>query len=196
MPEIKIPALRAAAVLTAAILLAACTTRGAPPSRMSGMHSMHDVSSEYEFLAGMIPHHQEAVDTARAIAARTVRPELRAFTEGIARDQEREIGMMREWLTRWYPGRSGKAEYRPMMRPTAGLSPDRADRAWLEDMILHHRMAIMMADSVLRGGFRIRPEVSDLARAIIEAQNEEIEIMENWLSEWYGAAAGGMHGMH
>jgi len=57
-------------------------------------------------------------------------------------------------------------------------------------------MAIMMADSVLRGGFRVRPETADLARAIIEAQNREIEIMETWLSEWYGVAAGGMHGMH
>lgn len=196
MPVRKMLALRAAAVLTAAILMAACTTRGTPPSRMSGMHSMHDVSSEYEFLAGMIPHHQEAVDTSRTIAARTVRPELRAFTEGIARDQEREIGMMREWLARWYPGRSGKAEYRLMMRPTAGLSPDRADRAWLEDMIMHHRMAVMMADSVLRGGFSSRPETMELARTIVEAQNREIEVMEKWLAEWYGVTAGGMHRMH
>lgn len=196
MIRVNRPALRAVFVLAAGILISACSTRGTPPAGMAGMHAMHDLSSEYEFLVEMIPHHQEAVDTSRAVTARTVRPELREFADKIARDQEREIEMMRGWLAEWYPGRSTRADYRPMMQPTDGLSPDRADRAWLEDMIMHHRMAVMMADSVLRGGFRVRPEVSDLAKAIIEAQNKEIEIMENWLSEWYGVAAGGMHGMH
>jgi uncharacterized protein (DUF305 family) len=121
------------------------------------MHSMHDLDSEYEFLVEMIPHHQEAVDTSRSVASRTARPELREFTDKIAKDQEREISMMRGWLAEWYPGQVAKAGYRPMMRPTEGLSPDRADRSWLEDMIMHHRMAIMMADSVLRGGSRHAP---------------------------------------
>lgn len=180
----------------AAGLLAVSCVSGMPPAGMSGMHSMHDLSSEYEFLVEMIPHHREAVDTSRAVTARTARPELREFTDKIARDQEREIEMMRGWLAEWYPGRSTKADYRPMMRPTDGMSPDRADRAWLEDMIMHHRMAVMMADSVLRGGFSSRPETMELARAIVAAQNREIEIMERWLSEWYGVSAGGMHGMH
>lgn len=190
------PVLRAALVLAAAILISACSTQGTPPAGMTGMNSLHDVSSEYQFLVEMIPHHQEAVDTSRAVSDRTVRPELREFTDRIARDQEREIEKMRGWLAEWYPGRSGRADYRPMMRPTEGMSPDRADRAWLEDMIMHHRMAVMMADSVLRGGFTSRQETMELARAIVAAQNTEIEIMERWLSEWYGVAAGGMSGMH
>jgi len=93
---------------------------------------------------------------------------------------------MRTWLTDWYPGKSTKAAYKPMMRPTAGLSSDRADQAFLEDMIMHHRMAVMMADSLVRGRLTTRPELLELADDIIRTQNSEIELMETWLQEWYG----------
>ena len=187
---------RASIAFAVLLFLSSCVSDERAGGRMGGMHAMHDMDSEYEFLVEMIPHHQEAVDTSRSVASRTARPELREFTDTIARDQEREISMMRGWLAEWYPGQVAKAGYRPMMRPTEGLSPDRADRSWLEDMIMHHRMAIMMADSVLRGGFSVRPETADLARAIVAAQNAEIEIMEGWLWQWYGVKAGGMRMMH
>ena len=162
-------------------------------SRQHGM-MMHDVRSEYDFIAEMIPHHQEAVDTSLAAAARTERAEVREFTANIAAVQAAEIAMMESWLAEWYPRRSGTPDYRPMMRPVEGLSPDRADRAFLEDMIMHHRMAVMMAQSLLSRGLSERPEVIAFARQVIEDQNGEIEQMETWLAEWYGVTArGNMH---
>ena len=152
---------------------------------------MHSVDSEYEFLVEMIPHHQEAVDSARETAARTPRPELRAFTQEIIQAQSAEIVAMRSWLADWYPGKSDKAAYQPMMRPTAGLSPDRADQAFLEDMIMHHRMAVMMADRIAKGSLTERPELLKLADDIIRTQNTEIERMETWLFEWYGIKGSG-----
>ena len=155
---------------------------------------MHDVASEFDFLVEMIPHHQEAVDTATETAARTERPELRAFAAEMARVQSEEIVLMRGWLTAWYPLRRTKAEYRPMMRPTAGLSAERADRAFLEDMVMHHRMAVMMANSLLSGRHTERPEPIAFAEEIIRTQNREIEQMERWLREWYGVTSGGHMG--
>lgn len=159
----------------------------------SGHGMMHAVSSEYGFLVEMIPHHQEAVDSARETVARTERPELRAFAQEIISAQNSEIEAMRAWLAAWYPGRPDKAVYRPMMRPTAGLSADRADQAFLEDMIMHHRMAVMMANQIVQGRLSTRPELLMLAEAIISTQNAEIERMETWLFEWYGVKRGGMH---
>jgi uncharacterized protein (DUF305 family) len=178
----RIPGAGALLIIFAAMPLAA---QMGPGMMMGGMNS------EYEFLAEMIPHHQEAVDTAREVAGRTDRRELREFTEEIARVQSNEIEMMQEWLEEWYPQRSGRADYQPMMRPTRGLSSDRADRAFLEDMIMHHRMAIMMAYRLLRGNYSDRPEVQRFAEGIIETQNREIEQMETWLEEWYGVSLGG-----
>jgi uncharacterized protein (DUF305 family) len=152
---------------------------------------MRGMNSEYEFLVEMIPHHQEAVDTAGEVAERSERPELRAFTREMARVQSEEIEMMERWLQEWYPQRDTAPSYRPMMRPTAGLSSDRADRVFLEDMIMHHRMAIMMAFQLLRGDYTDRTEVERFAEDIIENQNREIEQMEIWLEEWYGVSAPG-----
>lgn len=152
---------------------------------------MRGMNSEYEFLLEMIPHHQEAVDTAGAVAQRSERPELRAFTSEMARTQSNEIEMMEAWLREWYPQNDETASYRPMMRPTTGLSSDRADRVFLEDMIMHHRMAIMMAFQLLRGNYTDRREVERFAEEIIENQNREIEQMEIWLEEWYGVSAPG-----
>ena len=164
--------------------------------RTSVMHdTMHNLDSEFVFLVEMIPHHQEAVDTSRETAARTGRPELRDFALTIAGDQAEEIRMMREWLAAWYPGKRTDPDYRPMMRPVAGLSPDGADRAFLEDMIMHHRMAVMMAAQIRNRRLSERPEILKLADDIIRTQNAEIERMETWLRDWYGVTGGG-HRMH
>jgi uncharacterized protein (DUF305 family) len=178
-----IPAAVALTFLGIFAFLTGCASRG------HGM--MHSVDSEYGFLVEMIPHHQEAVDSAGETAARTSRPELRTFALEMVRAQSAEIVAMRGWIADWHPGKSDKAAYRPMMRPTAGLSPDRADQAFLEDMIMHHRMAVMMADRIVRGKLTERPELLKLADGIIRSQNAEIERMEFWLLEWYGVARGG-----
>jgi len=163
--------------------------RGGMPYGMMG-----GIRSEFDFLTLMIPHHQEAVDTAGQTATRTTRPELRDFAGKIVQVQSEEIRMMKAWLAEWYPGRAADSVYRPMMRPSAGLSAERADQAFLEDMIMHHRMAVMMANQVLAGNVTNRPEVRKLGEGIIQSQNREIEQMEKWLTEWYGVRTGGHMG--
>lgn len=54
---------------------------------------------EKEFITGMIPHHQGAVDMAKLLLQdKTVNPEIRTFAENIIKAQESEIKMMNEWL--------------------------------------------------------------------------------------------------
>jgi uncharacterized protein (DUF305 family) len=57
------------------------------------------VALEKEFLTGMIPHHQGAVDMARVVLMdKTTRPEIRAFAENIIKAQETEVAQMKKWL--------------------------------------------------------------------------------------------------
>jgi len=149
---------------------------------MMGMdHSAMMVSSEREFVAGMIPHHQEAVDTANEVLARGgSTPEIRTLAEEIIAAQETEIAMLKEWHIAWYGEEYiVDGSYQPMMRDLSELSGADLDKRFLEDMIPHHMGAIMMAQSV-------RPhiehqEVTDMADAIMETQTAEIELMRDLL---------------
>ncbi len=68
-------------------------------------HSMMDhasmVTSEEAFIVNMIPHHQEAVDTARLVLAKGESPELKKLAQAIIAAQEKEISMMQQWLRDW-----------------------------------------------------------------------------------------------
>jgi uncharacterized protein (DUF305 family) len=54
------------------------------------------------------------------------------------------------------------------------------DRMWTEMMIEHHEGAIDMARDVQEDGES--PEVRELADAIVETQQAEIDLMEEWLA--------------
>lgn len=56
------------------------------------------------------------------------------------------------------------------------------DKAFIEQMIPHHKMAVMMAGMVLDSDL---PEVRDLAKSIIQTQSDEIEQMRQWQQTWY-----------
>jgi len=57
------------------------------------------------------------------------------------------------------------------------------DRAFIDEMILHHEGAIEMAETAIQSSDR--EEIRSLARAIIDAQEGEMEKMEAWRSEWF-----------
>jgi uncharacterized protein (DUF305 family) len=147
-----------------------------------GMGMMHDmgmmmVSTEKEFITEMIPHHQEVVDTAKEVLARgATTPEIKTLLEGIVTAQEKEIADMKAWYEAWYgTSYTPSGKYAPMMRDLSGLSGEDIDKVFLEDMVMHHMGAIMMAHSVQ--GVIEHQEVEDLANAIIDSQTKEIQLM-------------------
>ena len=69
---------------------------------------------------------------------------------------------------------------------TAGLegkTGDELDRAFLDEMIVHHEGAIEMARALLAG--TQRAELKELGANIISAQAGEIEQMQSWRAEWF-----------
>jgi len=55
---------------------------------------------EHDFVTMMIPHHQGAIDMAKALLLRTTDPELRNLAQGIITEQQNEIQLMQAWLRR------------------------------------------------------------------------------------------------
>lgn len=139
------------------------------------------VSSEREFIEGMIPHHQEAVDTAKEVIERGgTTPQIKKLAEGIVVAQEKEIADMKSWYQAWHgTPYQGTGTYMPMMRELGTLSGTALDRVFLEDMIMHHMGAIMMARSV--GPHIEHDEIASLVEAIATTQSAEIADMQQML---------------
>lgn len=153
-----------------------------------GMHGMR-VTSERAWLTEMVAHHQEAVDAAGELA-RSERSEMRDFGAAIIADQSAQIDLMESWLDDWYGGPDTDVEYRPMMRDLSGLSGDPLDRVFLQDMVRHHMMAVMMSQHLLVRDLADHEEVADLAEDIRDAQHQEIFQMQRWLADWFGVRRG------
>jgi uncharacterized protein (DUF305 family) len=161
-----------------------------------GMGMMSGAQGDRTFIEMMIPHHDGAVKMADLILKRTKRPELRQLATAIKRDQTREIGQMKTWYQQWYQtslpstpksggmGMMGGGGMTNMMTAQVQklTTATDSDRVFLEEMIPHHKMALMMTSHIVDSD---RPELRTLAKNIMQSQSAEIEQMRQWYNTWY-----------
>jgi len=132
----------------------------------------HIVTSEEQFIAEMIPHHQEAIDTAQIIVDQSQDPEIIILAQAIVKDQTTEVVMLKSWLKQWYPDSTYVPTYKNMMRPFGKLAGHELEDQFMEDMIMHHEWAIQMAEQVF--DVTQRPEIVQFANNVIATQSDEI----------------------
>lgn len=173
---------------------------GADAPADEGERSAADVM----FVRMMIPHHEQAIEMSDIILAKSdIPPDTTALAEKIKAEQAPEIDQMTTWLDQWGqpPGpRDGHRGHGGGGMPVMGndmsmmdgmLSADElqqlfdaegtdAARLYLEQMIAHHEGAIDMAQGEVSDG-TYQPTV-DLARSIIDTQQQEIARMREMLA--------------
>ena len=169
-----------------------------PSTSSPGMGMMGD----QHFITMMIPHHEDAIAMANMALTRAEHPEIKQLAKNIKTSQSQEIEQMRAWYKKWYGTdvpkvdgnnmgggmmHGGKRGMMGNMRTDlAALSKAKNfDQAFIEEMIPHHEMAVMMSQHLLSNA--VHPEMKQLAQAIIQAQTKEINEMQSWYQQWYGA---------
>lgn len=151
-------------------------------------------NTDIDFVRGMIPHHQGAVDMAKVVLEHGSDPEIRGLAEWIITVQELEIARMKRWLAT--QGRSAPAMTQAEInaRPSVAAFKQamenmhrkmqidftgNADVDFARGMIPHHLGAIDMAGILLKHG--INPEMQSLGWGVVRTQSQEIGKMQRWL---------------
>ena len=132
-------------------------------------------------LAGMVPHHRQAVTMARMVAGNTDRRQLNRLAEDIVASQTDEIDTMRRLLR----------------RSPEGSSQDMGHEGH-DDMAMHGMMSGADMRRLMRmdgRGFDLKfiemmmthgrgPEVARLAQRIIVTQQREFDEIRQWGEQW------------
>jgi uncharacterized protein (DUF305 family) len=150
------------------------------------------------FIEQMIPHHDGAIAMANLALEKAKHPEIKTLATAIIAAQTAEIQDMNSWYQDWFGTAAPKVSTGMMgggMMSGNGMrmggqedmtalqnAPD-FDKAFIEEMIPHHQLAIMMAN-MLQSGTN-RPEMQQLAKNIISSQSKEIQQMQSWYVQWY-----------
>lgn len=145
------------------------------------------------FIEEMIPHHEDAIAMAELALDRAEHPEIEQLARDIIETQSAEIAQMRDWYRDWFDadvpelGGSSRIMGRGRMGVPVDLEDlaeaDPFDKAFIEAMVPHHQMGIMM--SQMARSNTSRPEMRDLNESIIDGQSAEIAKMQEWYEEWY-----------
>ena len=166
------------------------------------------MSFDAQFIDMMVPHHQGAVEMAKIAQQRAEHLEIAQMADAIIAAQEGEISQMKAWRLAWFGSdETPPMEQMPMVPGMGGghgahgggtmnmaadvevlrIAPEPFDKAFIEAMIPHHQSAIDAAKAAESRAERA--EIKELARAIITDQQREIQQMQQWVRDWYGAAS-------
>jgi uncharacterized protein (DUF305 family) len=127
--------------------------------------------------------------------------EIKTLAQNIISSQSSEIEQMKNWYKTWYgrdlPTGNQVMNVHGMMSNNSGMHMGKMgddsdldqlkntadfDKKFIEEMIPHHQMAVMMASMLKQG--TTRPEMKQLADDIVTAQTSEIDQMRQWYQNW------------
>ncbi|MBC7546530.1 DUF305 domain-containing protein [Candidatus Saccharibacteria bacterium] len=145
-------------------------------------------------LSNMTTHHEGAIEMANLALTNASHQEIKTLASAIVSAQTSEIANMTAWLKTWgYPANSSTMmmdhSSMSMQSTNAGMTNElndktgeAFDKAFLEQMIMHHQSAINMAAT---GKTNARhQEVKDLTVTIVNAQTKELLQMKQWQKNW------------
>jgi len=149
--------------------------------------------SDQRFIDMMVPHHMMAVQIAQLALQKGQHLEIKQLASSIISSQQREIQALKNLKKCLYGTSNTPTMMNPVVMANTGmLMPDQLaqqrpfDRAFIDSMIPHHASAIDMASVALMRS--TNPAIKRIARAIVDAQSQEIGQMIQWRKLWYSGS--------
>ena len=147
--------------------------------------------SDERFVDAMVPHHQGAIEMAQVALENAEHPEILALAEEIVAAQDTEIGQLKSIKQEQFGISEVSMDRSAEEMEGMGMAVDPQelaneepfDKAFIDNMIPHHESAMEMAQVALEESEN--PEIRQIAAAIVDAQEREIEQMTSWRDEWY-----------
>ncbi len=172
------------------------SSQSAPQNLEEEYSRLYGDTFDEQYIAGMLAHHEGAVNMSEQALAKTERPEIRQLSLDIIESQSAEILKMREWQQKWryeqtYSGGHGShggggSEMAGHMVAMQDALNDKSGKAYekefLKQMIIHHQQAVEMSRPAEKNA--AHHEIKSLAKDIISAQQKEIDMMKQWQVEW------------
>lgn len=161
---------------------------GAMTTMMKGMMAAPTGKPDLDFMQGMIPHHQGAIEMSKVVLQFGKDAEVKALAENVIKAQEGEIALMKVWLEKTdkstlvespEAAKGNTDAMNTMMKNMSMTYSDDADVDYIKGMIPHHQGAIDMAKVALQ--YAKDPDVLKLAGEVVKAQEGEISFMQDWL---------------
>ena len=139
----------------------------------------------------MVPHHQGAVEMARVALKNAEHLDIEQLAEDIITTQRTEIKDLKSIKQEEF-GTSrvrmhmsmGRMKSMGMMMASQSLANENPfDKAFIDNMIPHHKAAIEMTEVARKESKN--PRIKELATNIVDAQKQEISQMKQRRKRWY-----------
>lgn len=159
------------------------------------MVSMENVqgtgNAAVDFLYGMIPHHESAIDMAESLLKYGGQnEEIKTIAENIIVTQSEEIQQMQSLISDFEESldvdtqkeEAYLQDYNNMIHSNMSHNMNTfgsVDEAFADGMIMHHQMAVDMSNAILK--YTDYENIKELAQNIINIQQKEIQQMQEIL---------------
>lgn len=164
---------------------------------MTEMHDEMMIGMGYNdpdttFAKGMLGHHRGAIDMAKTQLKYGTDEAMRQLAQNIINAQQAEIDILNKWLASHPDTAKPKPNTAAMQQAyakgmenmhgemTLGIADPMPDMAFARGMLPHHIGAVDMAKIQLEYG--TDEEMRQLAQSIIDTQQVEIDLMQNWIA--------------